>query len=85
MDGARNFGMWNLRSYVEGSEIRMYAGGKTVVTSAPFDCSSDLHIYGPTVICWTLAAFSVSESYTQSVGLLGLGTSPLQGRYLHPE
>jgi hypothetical protein len=30
-----------------------------------------------------LAVFSVSSSYTQSVGLLGLGISPSQGRYLH--
>jgi hypothetical protein len=31
---------------------------------------------------WTLAAFSVSLS-VQSVGLLGRGISPPQGRYLH--
>jgi hypothetical protein len=35
--------------------------------------------------CCTLAAFSVSWSYTQSVGLRGRGISPLQGRYLHTE
>jgi hypothetical protein len=34
---------------------------------------------------WTLAAFSVSSPYTQSVGLLGRGISPLQDRYLHIE
>jgi hypothetical protein len=34
---------------------------------------------------WILAAFSVSYSYTQSVGLHGLGISPSQGRYLHTE
>jgi hypothetical protein len=42
-------------------------------------------IYGSTVLCWTLAAFSAFYSYTQSVGLLGRGISPSQGRYLHTE
>jgi hypothetical protein len=36
-------------------------------------------IYGPTALCWTLAAF------TQSLGLLGRGISPWQGRYLHTQ
>jgi hypothetical protein len=44
-----------------------------------------LSIYGCTALCWTLAAFSVSLSYTQSVGLLGRGISLSQGRYLHTE
>jgi hypothetical protein len=35
--------------------------------------------------CWTLVAFSVSWSYTQSVGPLGRGISQSQGRYLYPE
>jgi hypothetical protein len=34
---------------------------------------------------WTLVAFSVSSSYTQSVGLLGRGISPSQGLYLYRE
>jgi hypothetical protein len=34
---------------------------------------------------WTLAAFSVTEPYTQSVGSLGRGISPPKGRYLHTE
>jgi hypothetical protein len=34
---------------------------------------------------WTLAAFSVSYSYTQSVGLLERGNSHSQGRHLHTE
>jgi hypothetical protein len=34
---------------------------------------------------WTLAAFSVSWSYTQSVGLLGQGISRSQVRYLNTE
>jgi hypothetical protein len=38
-----------------------------------------LSIYGST----GLAAFSVSWSFTQSVGLLWRGISPSQGRYLH--
>jgi hypothetical protein len=33
--------------------------------------------------CWTLAAFSVSWSFRQSIGHLGRGISPSQGRYLH--
>jgi hypothetical protein len=39
--------------------------------------------YGPTPLSWALSAFSVSESYTQSVGFLGrvIGTSNI--RYLH--
>jgi hypothetical protein len=36
-----------------------------------------------TVLCWALAAFSVSWSFAQSVGLLGRGISQSQGRYLH--
>jgi hypothetical protein len=43
------------------------------------------YYYGSTVLCWALAAFSVSWSYTQSVGLLGRGISPSQGLYLHTE
>jgi hypothetical protein len=35
--------------------------------------------------CWTLAAFSVSSSYTQSVRLLVQRIIPSQGRYLHTE
>jgi hypothetical protein len=42
----------------------------------------NLSIYGSTALCWALAAFSVSWSYTQSAGLLGRGISPSQGRYL---
>jgi hypothetical protein len=42
-----------------------------------------LPIYGSTALCWTLAAFSVSGSFTQSVGLLGRGISLSQGSYLH--
>jgi hypothetical protein len=41
--------------------------------------------YGSTAFCWASAAFSVSYSYTQSVGLLGRGISPSQGRYLHTD
>jgi hypothetical protein len=40
-------------------------------------------IHGSTALCWVLAAFSVSWSYTQSVGPLGWVISPSQGRYLH--
>jgi hypothetical protein len=41
-----------------------------------------LSVYGPTALCWALAAFSVSWFYTQSVWLLGRGISPAQGHYL---
>jgi hypothetical protein len=44
-----------------------------------------LHIYRSTALCWTSAAFSVSYSYTQSVGFLRRRISPSQGRYLHTE
>jgi hypothetical protein len=44
-----------------------------------------LSICGCTALYWTLATCSVSWSFTQSVGLLGRGISPLQGRYLHTE
>jgi hypothetical protein len=46
-----------------------------------FSCNS-IHPFmnGSTALCWALAAFSVSYSYTQSVGLLGRGISPSQDR-----
>jgi hypothetical protein len=44
-----------------------------------------ISIYGSTALCWALAAFSVSWSFTQSVGLLERGISPSQGHYLHTE
>jgi hypothetical protein len=40
---------------------------------------------GSTALCWALGAFSVTWSYTQSVGLLGRRISPSQGLYLHSE
>jgi hypothetical protein len=43
------------------------------------------YFYVSTALCWALAEFSVSLSYTQSVRLLGLGIIPSQGRYLHTE
>jgi hypothetical protein len=42
-------------------------------------------VHGSAALCWALSAFSVSWSFTQSVGLLGRGNSPSQGRYLHTE
>jgi hypothetical protein len=41
-----------------------------------------LYIYGPTVL-GDLGSFFSFFTYTQSVGLLGRGMSPSQGRYLH--
>jgi hypothetical protein len=35
------------------------------------------YYYGSTALCWALAAFWVSWSYTHSVGLLGRGIRPL--------
>jgi hypothetical protein len=43
------------------------------------------YYYGSKALCWALAAFSVTWSYTQSVGLLGRGISSSQGLYLHAE
>jgi hypothetical protein len=34
-------------------------------------------------LCWTSANYPVSWSFTQSLGLLGRGIGPSQGRYLH--
>jgi hypothetical protein len=50
--------------------------------SVPIYVSIYLWLCSPLLV---LAAFSVSWSYTQSVGLLGRGISPSQGRYLHTE
>jgi hypothetical protein len=47
--------------------------------------SISLSIYGSTALCWTLAVFSFSWFFTQSVGLLGRGISPSHGCYLHTE
>jgi hypothetical protein len=44
---------------------------------------SYLPIYGSTALCWTLVAFFSCLIFTQSLGLLGRGISPSQGRYLH--
>jgi hypothetical protein len=41
------------------------------------------YYYSSAALCWALASFSVSWTYTQSVGLLGRGISPSQGLYLH--
>jgi hypothetical protein len=43
------------------------------------------YYYGSTALCRALPAFSVSWSYTQSVGLLRRGITPLQGLYLRTE
>jgi hypothetical protein len=42
-------------------------------------------LYGSTALCRTLVNFSVYYSYTQQVGLLELGISPSQSRYVHIE
>jgi hypothetical protein len=42
-----------------------------------------LSLYDSRALCWTLATFSLSWSFTHSVGLHGRGISPSQGRYLH--
>jgi hypothetical protein len=42
-----------------------------------------LSIYGSTVFCLTLTAFSDSWTFTKSVELIGRGISPSEGRYLH--
>jgi hypothetical protein len=47
--------------------------------------SGSCYYYGSTALCWALAAFSVSLSYTRLVGLLGRGKNTSQGLYLHTE
>jgi hypothetical protein len=44
-----------------------------------------LFIYGSTVLLLDLGRFFSFLIHTQSVGLLGRGISPSQGRYLHTE
>jgi hypothetical protein len=45
----------------------------------------NLSIYGSTVLLLDHGRFFSLLIYTQSVGLLGLGISPSEGRYLHSE
>jgi hypothetical protein len=52
------------------------------VSSSSLSFFLSFFLYGSAAL-WTLAAFSVSCSCTQSVGLLWRGISPYQGRYLH--
>jgi hypothetical protein len=40
--------------------------------------AAECDYYSSTALCWALAGFSVSRSYTQSVGLIGRGISPSQ-------
>jgi hypothetical protein len=42
-----------------------------------------LSIYGSTAPFLNFGRFSISWSFTQSIGLLELGISPSKGRYLH--
>jgi hypothetical protein len=51
----------------------------TITTTMSIDQSLSLW----SIALWALDAFLVFWSYTQSVGLLGRGISPSQGRYLH--
>jgi hypothetical protein len=43
------------------------------------------YYYDSTALCLAVDTFSVSWSYTQSIGLLGWGISPSQGLYLRIE
>jgi hypothetical protein len=56
-----------------------------VISSSQWYDNRYYYYYGSPALRWALAAFSVSWAYTQSVGLLGRGISPPQGRYLHTE
>jgi hypothetical protein len=71
-------------SYVRKRSLEIFDHTKTI--SNVFTLTEILlfFLYGSTTF-WTLAAFSVSESYTQSVGLLEWGISPSQGRFLHTD
>jgi hypothetical protein len=48
-------------------------------------CVYYYYYYGSTALCWAVAAFSVSWSYTQSAGLTGRGNRPSQGLYLRTQ
>jgi hypothetical protein len=52
------------------------------MTVALYDGKS-CNYHGFTALCWDMPAFSVSWSYTQTVGLLEPGIGPSQGRYLY--
>jgi hypothetical protein len=47
-------------------------------TTHTYRSSISLSVYGSTDLCWALAAFSVSWSFTQSVGLFGRGIRTTQ-------
>jgi hypothetical protein len=59
--------------------------GDSIVVTATLLVLRSWYYYDSKALCWALASFSVSWSYTQSVGLLGRGISPLQGLYLYTE
>jgi hypothetical protein len=53
--------------------------------SSLLELPNTIYLWFYSHFCWTLASFSVSWSYTQSVGLFGRGISPSKGRCLHTE
>jgi hypothetical protein len=68
---------------IVGGGVRLRSASAVISRSRSLSLSLSLSMtlqpFGPR------AAFSVSSSYTQLVGLLGRGISPSQDRYLHTE
>jgi hypothetical protein len=71
--------------FIEPSPSKDRENKHTDTQTARWSHKAYIHLstYGSTALCWTLAAFSVSWSFTQSVGLLERGINPSLGRYLH--
>jgi hypothetical protein len=79
-----NFMHMNTGAYINlwrGRDIFLFSG--CLITLSVSKLEVMLFIYCFTALCLAFAAFSVSWSCSQSVGLLGRGISPSQGRYLH--
>jgi hypothetical protein len=75
---------WTIRCYIpEELFISIYLEYVMLLCcSVPIYLSIYLSIYGSTALV-DLGSFFSFLIYTQSVGLLGRGISPSQGRYLH--
>jgi hypothetical protein len=59
------------------------AGHHSPHKRSPLDPVFIIIINDSTTLCWVLAAFSISLSYTKLVGLFGQGISPSQDLYLY--
>jgi hypothetical protein len=81
MDMTTKLMSWFCWNYWARPNFKNWRRRKLSIHRVPNDVF--LPMYGSTALCWNLAAFSVSWSYTQPVRLLGRGISPSQDRYLH--